>query len=228
MNEHIRLNHITPVSNPADDGYFIPHHAVIKESSSTTKLRVVEDASAKTSSGLSLNDILMRGPTIQDKLFSLLVHIRFPNYIIISDIVKMYLQFLVNQKHLKYKKIFWIIDGKIVICYLNTIIFGMKPSPYLAVKCLHKLAEDEGSRFPQAAKVIIKDCYMDNIITGVKSIKEGQNLVQELIQILSTAKLELRQWASNDLQILKGIPASDLDQNFYIDQDHKVKTLGMF
>lgn len=51
------------------DAYFIPHHAVLKASSSTTKLRVVFDASRKSSSGSSLNDILMIGPTIQDDFF---------------------------------------------------------------------------------------------------------------------------------------------------------------
>jgi len=58
------------VENPNDDGFYMPHHAVIKESSNTTKVRVVFDASAKTNNGISLNDNLMIGPTIRDKLFS--------------------------------------------------------------------------------------------------------------------------------------------------------------
>jgi len=44
--------------------YYLPHHAVMKESSITTKLRVVFDGSAPSSSGLSLNDILYRGPKV--------------------------------------------------------------------------------------------------------------------------------------------------------------------
>ena len=41
---------------------FMPMHGITKETSTTTKLRVVFDASAKTSSG-NLNNILLRGPT---------------------------------------------------------------------------------------------------------------------------------------------------------------------
>jgi len=44
--------------------YFLPHHAVFKETSTKTKTRVVFDGSAKTSNGLSLNHILQVGPTV--------------------------------------------------------------------------------------------------------------------------------------------------------------------
>ena len=43
---------------------YLPMHGVYKESSSTTKLRVVFDASAQTSTNTSLNDILSVGPTL--------------------------------------------------------------------------------------------------------------------------------------------------------------------
>lgn len=48
--------------------YYIPYHAVFKESNTTTKLRVVFDASMKSTSNVSLNDILMVGPVIQPDL----------------------------------------------------------------------------------------------------------------------------------------------------------------
>lgn len=54
--------------------YFLLH--VITESSITTKLRVVFDASAPTTSGLSLNNIQPIGPVLQDDLLSIIL--RFP------------------------------------------------------------------------------------------------------------------------------------------------------
>ncbi|XP_054717268.1 uncharacterized protein LOC129226664 [Uloborus diversus] len=56
--------------------YCIPHHHVINESSSTTKLRVVFNASAKTTSGVLLNDTLMNGPKAArfPKAVDLIIH----------------------------------------------------------------------------------------------------------------------------------------------------------
>ncbi|XP_046869367.1 uncharacterized protein LOC124462013 [Drosophila willistoni] len=58
--------------NPALGGVdhcYLPHHPVIKESSSTTKVRVVFDGSSKTSNGKSLNKILAIGPKLHGKKF---------------------------------------------------------------------------------------------------------------------------------------------------------------
>lgn len=77
MREYENLGHMTEDKNASlNDGYFIPHHSVVKQSSLTTKLRVVFYASAKTTSGRSLNDKLMIGPNIQEDIFPLLVRFR--------------------------------------------------------------------------------------------------------------------------------------------------------
>jgi hypothetical protein len=48
--------------HPSNNWYYLPHHGVIKESSDTTKLRVVFDGSAFTIAQVSLNDTLHTGP----------------------------------------------------------------------------------------------------------------------------------------------------------------------
>lgn len=69
MEEYIKLIHRSPASGNVNEGYFLHHHVVFKVSNATTKVRVVFDALARTTAGNSMNDILMTGPTIQDKLF---------------------------------------------------------------------------------------------------------------------------------------------------------------
>ena len=70
----------------------MPHHCVFKEESTTTKLRVVFDGSAKISNGHSLNDALMVGATIQDDLLSIITRFRLHPIALSADIAKMYRQ----------------------------------------------------------------------------------------------------------------------------------------
>ena len=50
---------------PEADVYYLPMHWVVKTSSTSTKLRIFFNASAKTTTGVSLlNDILLQGPTL--------------------------------------------------------------------------------------------------------------------------------------------------------------------
>ena len=76
--------------------YYMPHHCVINENSTSTKLRVVFNASCKSSTNVSLNDALMIGPTLQGDLFSRLLEFRTFEYVFTADIPKMYRQILVN------------------------------------------------------------------------------------------------------------------------------------
>lgn len=70
--------------------YVMPHHAVIKAFSSTTKLRVVFNASARSNTGLSLNDALPAGPVLQPELFDILLRFRTYKYVFTTDIQNMH------------------------------------------------------------------------------------------------------------------------------------------
>lgn len=84
---------------------YLPHHPVIKESSSTTKIRPVFDASCKTDNGNSLNSELLVGPTIQSDLFSILIHWRKNQYACTGDIEKMYRQVWVYPEDSEFQRI---------------------------------------------------------------------------------------------------------------------------
>ncbi|GFX97591.1 DUF1758 domain-containing protein [Trichonephila clavipes] len=60
---HMQLVPNSGLSKPSSKCFYLPHFGVVREQSKTTKLRVVFDASAKTDSNLSLNDILHTGPS---------------------------------------------------------------------------------------------------------------------------------------------------------------------
>jgi hypothetical protein len=99
---------------------------VIKETSDTTKLRVVFDGSALSTTGVSLNDTLHTGPKLQDDLFEILLKFRSHQYVITGDIEKIYRQILVRPEDRKYQLILWRnSNGEVETYQLNIVTFGL-------------------------------------------------------------------------------------------------------
>ncbi|XP_037931369.1 uncharacterized protein LOC119666158 [Teleopsis dalmanni] len=90
MQEYEQKGHMEKVKDNTIGKYYLPHQAVIRESSRTTKLRVVFDASAKSTNGKSLNDIMMTGPRLQQDIFDILMKWRLWKFVASADVEKMY------------------------------------------------------------------------------------------------------------------------------------------
>ena len=81
--------------------FILPHHTVIRNLSTTTKLRVVFDGSQKGSNELSLNDVQYTGPALQADIFAILLRFRQHVYTVTSDIEKIYRQILISPEQRK-------------------------------------------------------------------------------------------------------------------------------
>ncbi|KYN24380.1 PREDICTED: uncharacterized protein LOC108758197 [Trachymyrmex cornetzi] len=71
IDEYLSLGHMRQLDSPAAEEiicYYLPHHCVFKTSGQESKIRVVFDASCRSSSGISLNDALLVGPVVQRDL----------------------------------------------------------------------------------------------------------------------------------------------------------------
>ena len=77
-------------SGPSDSiKHYIPHHAVVNPSKTTTKVRVVYDASAKMKEdNKSLNDCLYRGPLLLQDLTGILLRFRLKKVAMMAHIEK--------------------------------------------------------------------------------------------------------------------------------------------
>lgn len=123
------------------DSYFLPHTAVLRDSI-TTKCRVVFDASAKTSTNVSLNDLIPVGPTIQSDLFSILLRLRLGNYVLSADIKMMYRCIDIHPHDQRFQQIFWRKNKNdpIAIYQLKTVTYGNASAPFQATRSLKELA----------------------------------------------------------------------------------------
>ncbi|XP_055585069.1 uncharacterized protein LOC129737925 [Uranotaenia lowii] len=236
MQEYRELGHMHKVHiNPADDKKrcYLPHHPVVKQSSTTTKVRVVFDASCRTSTGRSLNDALLCGPVIQDDLRSLILRSRTRQIMLVADIEKMFRQIKVHPNDMPFQSILWrnSPDDEVETYELATVTYGTKPAPLLATRTLKQLAMDEGERFPQAAISLMHDVYMDDVLTGGANVSEVAELRRQLELCATSGGFCFRKWASNSSEVLLDVSPENLalkeEIGVDLDPDPAVRTLGL-
>lgn len=208
IDEYVRLGHAKyvslshPLAEPQRRN-FLAHHGVFREQSISTKLRVVFDASMKTSSGMSLNDMMLKGPRVQPDLFDIICRFRLHRYVFTTDIQKMYRQIMVNPAQTHLQSILWRENANdaVKVIELLTVTYGTKAAPYLATRCLTELAKEHALTYPLAAQAVINQCYVDDILAGANTLTEIRALRSELVAMLGSAGFTLHKWCFNELSL---------------------------
>lgn len=229
MDDYLNLGHMKPASVPGK--YFIPHHAVIKREEKGLKIRVVFDASAKSTSGRSLNDCLCTGPKLQTEISDVLLRSRFYRYIFIADIAKMYRQIRVREEDCIYQHILWrrSPEEEVQEYQLLTVTYGVNSAPYLALRCLRQLDLEDGANFPQAKGLLTYNTYVDDIVAGANTVEDLLAVQKDLVNLLQRGEFELKKWASNCDAVLRCIPIEDqaIELTFTPTEDTALKVLGV-
>ncbi|XP_058445362.1 uncharacterized protein LOC131426546 [Malaya genurostris] len=205
MEEYRNLGHMELSPRAEHFQFVLPHHAIHRPESSTTKTRIEFEATCKGITQLSLNDILLVGPIVQPSLLTIVLNFRSPKFVCIADPADRKLQ------------------------QLTTITYGTASAPYLATRVLNELAEDEGAKFPLGASIIREGFYVDDVLTGSDDIDELIESSKQLSQLLELAGFRLRKWCFNKPQIIVHIP-DQLKESLpltEIDRSTTVKTLGL-
>lgn len=231
MENYEKSGHMSQIE-PADDelAYYLPHHAVINENSSTTKVRVVFDGSSPTDTGISLNELQYVGPPLQEDLVSILLRFRLYNIVFCADIAQMYRQVWVapHQRHLQ--RILWRSNNsdQVRIYNLNTVTFGLTSSPFLAIRCLRELANECAMSNPIASNVISHSFYVDDLVSGADSVEEAIKICNDVSNILKSGGFELRKWNSNSNEVLKELHCQRDSQVMQFGEKTQTKTLGLY
>ncbi|KAI5708005.1 hypothetical protein M8J77_014484 [Diaphorina citri] len=196
-------------------GYYVPHHVVVKQESLSTKNRIVFDYSFKSDSGKSLNDLLYTGAKLYSDLFVILLNFRLYQIAMTADIAKMYLQINMVPDHHQYQKLLWRFrtDEPLRTYWLTTLNFGLNSAPFLALRTVKQLIEDERCNFPLACEVAGRDMYMDDFACSISDVDEARTLQNQLVGLFRAGGFNLTKWSSNSQQVLENIPASDQVSN---------------
>ncbi|XP_017875054.1 uncharacterized protein LOC108621956 [Ceratina calcarata] len=225
MEEYLSLKHMEPAKqSETRKSYYLPHHAVTKKHDPSGKLRVVFNASFPTATRYSLNDCLAAGPKLQSDLWMVLTRWRLYKVVFTTDIVKMFRQIQVHPEDTDWQRILWRIrpDDPVQDYRLTTVTYGTACAPFLALRVLRQLAEDERERYPAGANIIESHSYVDDILAGAEDENQARSLREEVISIFRAGAFELSKWASN----MPELKEQDSDSRLFQDVAG-VSTLGV-
>ena len=119
--------------------HYIAHHEVLTPEKTTTKLRIVFDASAKTrKKNQSLNESLHRGPVILEDLCGFLLTFRLHKVTLVADVEKAFLQVGLQHDDRDVTRFLWFkdpskptIEKNVQVLRFTRVPFGMISSPFL-------------------------------------------------------------------------------------------------
>lgn len=237
IDEYLQLNHaeLVPTADlerPREDVFYLPMHAVVKESSSTTKIRAVFDASAKSSSGVSLNDQLMVGPTVHSPLVDVLLRFRRHRVALTTDVSRMYRAVLLPEHERDLHRFVWRKHPAETLkdYRMTRVTFGVSSSSFAANMSVKQNAIDHAQEYPLAASAVRESFYVDDGLTGADSLEEAVKLQEQLQELFRRGGFLLRKWKSNEPTTLQHLPTHLLDpqtSHTIPDSDGFSKALGI-
>ncbi|GBN01044.1 hypothetical protein AVEN_261624-1 [Araneus ventricosus] len=209
IREHLRDGIVERVEMNLDQnintGYFLPHHAVVREQKDSTKVRIVFDASSKSKGALSLNDCLESGPNLNPDLLKIILRFRLHKIAFCADIQRAFLEVGIAKEDREFLKFLWIkkegpnLDlstHNIETLRYKRVTFGVKCSPFLLAAIIRLHLEKYEKKYAKACEML-NELYVDDLINGTSDITEAIQLSSEMIYILSEASMNLRRWATN-------------------------------
>ncbi|XP_011495121.1 PREDICTED: uncharacterized protein LOC105360044 [Ceratosolen solmsi marchali] len=231
MTEYEKLNHMRRLSenHPFNHKtYYLPHHGVLKPDSTTTKLRVVFNASSPSSSGRSLNDIMHTGANLNPDILGVLIWIRRHTHLFSTDITKMYRQILVHQDDWDLQRILCMDEqGNEVIYQLTTVTYGTRAAPFLAVRTLLQLIDDEGDNYPLAIPSLKYGRYVDDIFGGADNLNQLVETATQLRDLCTAGGFPLTKWHFTNEEVITAMKTQQNPEQPVNLSENTTKILGL-
>ncbi|XP_042891950.1 uncharacterized protein LOC122266306 [Penaeus japonicus] len=183
-------------SNPV---FYLPHRPVVKESSTTTKVRPVFDASSKSFNDLSLNDCLLTGPSLNPDLVQVLLRFRRWKVALAADIKQAFLQISVAPQDRDVHRFLMRRHGSVQVMRFTRVPFGNTSSPFLlnATVKLHLKSQSPST----VVEELRENLYVDDWLTGGNTIEEARIKFEEASLILSKAGMTLVRCDKVDIEL---------------------------
>lgn len=198
---------------PEEERWYLPIFGVYHPQK-PGQIRVVFDSSAKHE-GVSLNDVLLSGPDLNNTLVGVLIRFRKEPIAVTADIQQMFYSFIVREDHRDYLRFLWYEDNdlqKDITEYrMNVHVFGNSPSPAVAIYGLRRAAQAGEEKHGTDARQFISRCfYVDDGLTSLPTEEEAVSLLKRTKEMLAESNIHLHKIASNSHTVMESFAPEDL------------------
>ncbi|KAL4009495.1 hypothetical protein ACER0C_003347 [Sarotherodon galilaeus] len=191
---------VAPPLKKGEECWYLPTFGVYHPQK-PNQIRVVFDSSAQYL-GVSLNNVLLTGPDLNNTLVGVLLRFRTESVAIMADIQQMFHCFMVREDHRNFLRFLWHRDNdlnKEVVEYrMKVHVFGNSTSPAVAIYGLRKAiragSKDYGA---DTVKFVERSFYVDDGLISVPSPAKAIDLLQRTQASLAESNLRLHKFVSN-------------------------------
>ncbi|XP_071138753.1 uncharacterized protein [Mytilus edulis] len=204
--------------------HYIPHHPVVKESS-TTPIRIVYDCSCKDGrDNPSLNECLESHPPVMNDITGILMRFRAKKYATTSDLEKAFLQIQLDEKDRDATRFLWLSDptntsSPLITYRFKSVLFGATCSPFILSATLLKHFKGNPGKLSDTLE---NGLYVDNILTSFDNENSVIDYYRRSRELLTKGGFNLRSWNSNSPKLQE---IASKEQT--LDKDELTKILGM-
>ena len=210
-----------------DPCHYLPHQAVIKESSESTLIRLVLDGSSHEAGKLSLNQHLHSGPCLLTELVGILIRFRMFPIIISGDISRAFHQIMLHPSQRDLTRFLWKqnadVKNKTKIFKSNRIPFGLNISPFILNATLKYHIAQQKHIDQKIIDRLTDSYYCDDLVYGVMNVVEAKTAYYMINEINDKINFKMTKWNSNDKEVKHFLESVD---NNYVER-HSQSLLGL-
>lgn len=176
--------------------WYVSHLIAPNPHSVTTPVRLVWNSSQKFR-GVSLNDMLMKGPDVLNQIRAVLLRFRGGKHAALGDIKKMYNSVWLEDREVHMHRFLWRDSeheelGEYAITRVN---IGDKPAGCIAQVAMRETANLPSFReLEEERQVLHRDSYVDDILTSHDDEDRLKTITANVQKILKAGGFELKPW----------------------------------
>ncbi|GFU76788.1 integrase catalytic domain-containing protein [Trichonephila clavipes] len=205
------IERVLETEKPTDRAvFYLPHQAVFRQESLTTKMRILFDANFHEDGQPSLNDCIWSGENLNPNIFHLIISFRLNTIAITADIERAFLQIsLRDEDRDAVRFLFPDIRSnqtdpyKFQMYRFKRVMFGVNVSPFLLSATIKHHIENYREQYPAATEMLDTCLYVDDVISGADDISQALKVSKDAERIMKNASMKLRKWNSNDQTLMR-------------------------